>query len=94
MVLKPDTGQCSSEEVVPRRGVDTEQCSSEEVVPRRGVDTGQCASEDAECHGHACPGPVAHGCMPMTSQTLVMSFHSSVFPFVILERMTPQENHV
>ena len=51
-------------------------------------------SHPAMCHGHACPGLVAHGRMPMTSQTLVMSFHSSVFPFVILERMTPQKYHV
>ena len=48
----------------------------------------------AWCHGHAHPGHVAHGRMPMTSQTLVMSFHSSVFPFVILGRMTPQKYHV
>jgi len=59
-----------------------------ELVTRR------CASEDAWCHGHACLGHVAHGRMPMTSQTLVMSLHSSVFPFVILERMTPQKYHV
>ena len=48
----------------------------------------------AWCHGHARPGRVAHGRMPMTSQTLVMSFHSSVFPFVILGRMMPQKYHV
>ena len=45
----------------------------------------------AKCHGHACLGRVAHGRMPMTSQTLVMSFHSIVFPFVILGRMTSQK---
>ena len=53
-----------------------------------------CISKDAGCHGHARPGHVAHGRMPMTSQTLVMSFHSSVFPFVILGHITPQKYHV
>ena len=48
----------------------------------------------AQCHGHARPGRVAHGRMPMTSQTLVMSFHSSVFPFVVLGHMTPKKYHV
>ena len=40
------------------------------------------------------PGRIAHGRMPMTSQTLVMSFHSSVFTFVVLGRMTPKKYHV
>ena len=36
-----------------------------------------------------CPWPHAHD-----KPNPCMSFHSSVFPFVILERMTLQENHV
>ena len=48
----------------------------------------------AECHGYARPGCVAHGRMPMTSQTLVMYFHSSVFPFGVLRCMTPKKYHV
>ena len=85
------------EEVEPRNGVDIRRCASKDAGPK-GVD---CEiphrlekKMSASCHGHACPGHVAHGRMPMTSQTLVMSFHSSVFPFVILERMIPQKYHV
>ena len=37
-----------------------------------------CSCARAPCHGHARPGHVSHGRMPMTSQTLVISFHSSV----------------
>ena len=36
MVLEPNTGQCTSEEVESRRGVDTRQCASKDAGSRKG----------------------------------------------------------
>ena len=38
----PDTKLCTSEEVVPRRGVNTRRCASKDVGPQRAVEFGGC----------------------------------------------------
>ena len=40
MTSKSDTGQCASEEVEPRRGVDMRRCVNIDVGSQRGVDWG------------------------------------------------------
>ena len=38
MVSEPDIGQCASEDVVPRRGVDARRCASKDAGPQKRVD--------------------------------------------------------
>ena len=40
MVSELDTGQCSSEEAEPRKGVDTRRCACKDVGPQKRMDLG------------------------------------------------------
>ena len=52
MVSEPDTGQCASEEVVPRRGVDTRRCTSggpTSIGERNECQRGRWALKGVDC---------------------------------------------